>query len=256
MSSLVWVGFVAFFVVALVVGVRLLSLARRTREMPELLMGIGVLGIGPVGFGFMVGAQFTADRSLELQSVLQAIGMFAVALGALAKYTFNWRVYHPNSKLAGAVVLCAGSFLFVSTLHVGFVSGFAPSTELTPEALTRSALQIGCLLWGSMESLRYWTKMRRRLQLGLADPVVTNRFLMWAIGAGAAGMGTAVGTVAQLVTGKTSMSVGWVMASSSAHGLVAAIAIALAFIPPTAYRQWIQRRSLARSAAMAAQTAD
>jgi hypothetical protein len=58
LGGLIWVGFVAFFVVALTVGVRVLLLARRTRELPELLMGIGVLGIGPVGFGLMVVAGF------------------------------------------------------------------------------------------------------------------------------------------------------------------------------------------------------
>ncbi|MFK7894917.1 MAG: hypothetical protein AB8G23_03725 [Myxococcota bacterium] len=32
-------------------------------------------------------------------------------------------------------------------------------------------------LWGFCEALRYYAQMRRRLTLGLADPVVANRFL-------------------------------------------------------------------------------
>ena len=43
--QLVWIGFAAFFVVSLGVGARLLALARRTRQAPELLIGLAVLGI-------------------------------------------------------------------------------------------------------------------------------------------------------------------------------------------------------------------
>ena len=35
--------------------------------------------------------------------------------------------------------------------------------------------------WGGFEALRYFFLLRRRQALGLADPVVTNRFLLWAI---------------------------------------------------------------------------
>ena len=55
MALLVWVGFGAFFCVSLVVGFRLLALSRRTGELPELLIGIGVLGIGPIGFSGIEG---------------------------------------------------------------------------------------------------------------------------------------------------------------------------------------------------------
>jgi hypothetical protein len=241
-SSLIWIGFVAFFVVALAVGVRLLVLARRTRELPELLMGIGVLGIGPVGFGFMVAAQQVGPEQ-TLGAALLGVGTFAVAAGAIAKYVFNWRVYHPDSGVARTVVLVAGLLLLGSAVYSGLESGFTRELPSSPRSLMRSALQIGCLLWGSVESLLYFAKMRRRMALGLADPVVTNRFLMWAIGAGAAGIGSLVGTVAMLVTGQTTMAVGWVMASSSMHGLVAAIAIGLAFIPPARYLSWIRGRA-------------
>jgi hypothetical protein len=242
MNPLIWVGFSAFFIVALAVGIRLLVLAARTRELPELLMGIGVLGIGPVGFGLLVGASVAAASPL-LQQFLLWIGTLAVASGVLAKYVFNWRVYHPQSAIARFVVIAAGVALFGSSFYSGITGGLVPQSTIAPLALLRNSLQIGCLLWGAAESLRYWSKMRLRLRLGLADPVVTNRFLMWAIGAFAAGFGTAVGTAAQVVTGKNTFEVGWVMASSSLHGLVAAVAIGLAFIPPASYRRWVRTRS-------------
>ena len=93
--------------------------------------------------------------------------------------------------------------------------------------------------WGSFESLRYWTRMKRRARLGLADPVVTNRFFLWGLAAGAAGAGSALGVGVSLVTGLSHMEIPWVIASSSAHGFVAAVAISLAFVPPPAYLRWV-----------------
>jgi hypothetical protein len=241
LGSLVWVGFVAFFIVALVVGIRVLLLARRTRELPELLMGIGVLGIGPVGFGLMVVAQQMGATFAS--TVVLALALFAVSCGAFAKFVFNWRVYHPHGKVARAVALLCGAGLFGTFIWAGVTNGFAAQDPLSPDSLLRSFLQIGCLLWGAGESFAYWMKMRRRVKIGLADPVVSNRFLMWAIGAFAAGWGTAVGTVAQIVTGAASTELGWAMVSSSMHGLVAAIAIALAFIPPGFYVRYIRGRA-------------
>lgn len=241
MGSLVWIGFVAFFIVALVVGVRVLLLARRTHELPELLMGIGVLGIGPVGFGLLVGAQ-QVPNDLARVSLLGISGV-AVCAGVFAKFVFNWRVYHPESAGVRLFVYAAGLALAGAFLWSGIADRFATDRALTPPSLARSVLQVSCLLWGAGESFRYWTKMRRRVRLGLADPVVSNRFVMWAIGAFAAGFGTAVGTVAQIATGVPATDQGWVMVSSSMHGLVAAVAIALAFVPPGFYVRYIRARA-------------
>jgi hypothetical protein len=82
--------------------------------------------------------------------------------------------------------------------------------------------------------------MRRRQKLGLADPVVVNRFLMWGAGAGFAGAGTGIGVAAEIVTGVPTLQIPWVVSTSSAFGFVAAIAIYLAFIPPARYVQFIR----------------
>ena len=77
--------------------------------------------------------------------------------------------------------------------------------------------------------------MRKRLALGLTDAVTTHRFLLWGIAAGAAGLGTAVGLAAVALHGLEATLYPWVLASSSAHGTLAAVAMGLAFFPPRAY---------------------
>ena len=45
-------------------------------------------------------------------------------------------------------------------------------------------LKIPCLVWGALESLRYWRVTQRRVALGLADPLVSASFLAWGISLG------------------------------------------------------------------------
>ncbi|MGH0037621.1 MAG: hypothetical protein ACQGVK_21535 [Myxococcota bacterium] len=243
MSSLVWIGFLAFFVVSLVVGVRLLLLWSRTRELPELLIGIGVLGIGPVGFGAMMAASVVEGSSPGAAAALYLAASLTVSVGVFCKCLFNWRVYHLQSRVCAAITGAVGLFLAGVLVHRLLGPGFRPVSPPDGLGLAQSATQVGCLLWGAGEALRYWLMMRRRARLGLADPVVTNRFLMWGVGAGAAGLGSAVGTVWSLVSGVATLETPWVVASSSAHGFVAAVALSLAFVPPAAYRRWLERRA-------------
>jgi hypothetical protein len=243
---LIWIGFLAFFVVGLVVGVRLLWLGLRGARLPELCIGAGVLGIGPVGFGILVLAQRLADTHPTLQVVLFHLSLAAVATGVSCKLIFNWRVYHPESRWLGWVVAVAGALLALA-LAGSIASGRSYSYELDWSFFTRMPLQVGALLWGSAEALRYWGQMRRRVRLGLADPVVCNRFLLWGIGAGAAGVGSLIGVVAQIAHGQPNQQIPWVLASSSLHGLVAAVALWLAFVPPAAYTRWVERREAARA---------
>jgi hypothetical protein len=239
MNPLNLIGFLAFFVVALVVGLRLLLLWRRTRQLPELLMGIGVLGIGPVGFGaMMVGVVSTSNPPVA--NAGYAAGTLAVAIGVLAKCTFNWLVYRRESVLAKLVTCSVGALLFAVILTHAVDGQWAPTTALAWDSLSRSLTQVGCLLWGSAESLYYWTRLRRRSKLGLADSVIVNRFLMWGLGAGFAGIGTAIGVAAEAATGIPTLQIPWVVTSSSAFGFAAAVSIYLAFVPPERYVRYIR----------------
>jgi len=249
LESFVWVGFAAFFVASLTAGLRLVMLSRRTRRLPELLIGIGVLGIGPVGFGLTTIAQLNRADNPELSRWILALALLAICMGAFAKYVFNWQVYHPRQRPVRWIVWTAGLLLASCYATEFFTSGFRIQDFESPSNLGRSALLIGCLLWGSAEAFVYWRKMRRRLRLGLADPIVTNRFFLWGLGAGAAGLGSTIGTIAQLVTGLPPLETPLVTLSSSLHGLTAAVAMWLAFMPNQAYLRFIEARARRRAGA-------
>lgn len=249
LESFVGIGFLAFAVASSVVGVRLLLLWRRTRELPELLIGLGVLGIGPVGFGFLTVGELCVAGAPGLARVLIGTGLAAMSVGSGAKYVFNWRVYHPQSGLLRAFVGAACALLAVCLVWEWQATGFRTLVRPGPSYFLRISLQVGCLLWGSCEALNYWGRMRRRLRLGLADPVVANRFFLWGFGAGAAGVGSAVGGLVQWWTDLPPVELPWVMLSSSLHGLAAAVAMWLAFVPNAWYTRMIRARAERRAAA-------
>jgi hypothetical protein len=143
----------------------------------------------------------------------------------------------------------SGALLLLCFAGVGIQTGFASINTVDAPYLGRTLITIACLFWGSVEALRYWRLMSRRTRLGLADPVVTNRFLLWGLGAGAAGVGTTVGIVAQWWTGLPPLEIPLVMLSSSLHGSVAAVAMWFAFLPPAAYLRRLTERSARQSTA-------
>jgi hypothetical protein len=249
MGALVWLGFLAFFFASLTVGIRLILLWTRTRELPELLIGLGVLGIGPVGFGCQrVGQVILNNARAEspeagfptAASWLIIIGGATAVLGVACKLVFNGRVYHADSSWVQRGVI-AGVVSVFALLAYRIATGDTPAAGTTLLGNVQSFAQIGVLLWGSAEALVYWRRMKRRSLIGLADPAVTNRFLLWGIGAGAAGLGSLIGTITALVVGQGSAEIPWVVMSSSLHGLVAAIALSLAFVPPAGYLRWVRR---------------
>jgi hypothetical protein len=87
----------------------------------------------------------------------------------------------------------------------------------------------------SLESLRYYGQMRRRRALGLADPVVTNRFLVWGAGEAVASLLVLGLFVATALDTETTISHPLVRVLMTLAGLVNALVWWLSFMPPKAY---------------------
>jgi len=228
-------GFLVFLVVGTWVGLRLLFVWRRTRGVPELLIAIGILGIGSLGLGASTIGSLLAETGLPGQAPFWFAGLLGSSLGAGSQYLFSWLVYRPESRYARA-----GALAGLLALGLCLVAGIAlyqgaGAAETLATALPRSALLATCLLWAGVEALVYWRMMCRRMALGLADPVLCNRFLLWGVAACSASLGSWIGVVGQLVLGNEIQTHPGLLLCSSMHGLVAAIAMWLAFVPPAWY---------------------
>jgi hypothetical protein len=224
---------------SLVVGIRLLLLWRRTRRLPELMIACGILGIGPLSFIFIMVGTSSLEALPGLATVCLAGAVLSTSGGAFAAAVFNWRVFHPDSRTLRRLLIVLAFAFAGAFLWEAIATGFMDYTGLR----MYSVLSTGVLLWGAAESLRYFAMMRRRGKLGLADPLVTNRFLLWGLGIGAAGVGSAISVAAQVFTGQHMLEVPWVMVSNSLHGLTAAVLMWVAFIPPGFYQRFVESRS-------------
>lgn len=229
-------GLAAFLVSSLAVGLHLLALARRTRAFPELAMGSGFVVGGFLGYVPETLALATGWVPLHWQPWVLLEAEAAIAFSALAMALFTWRVFRPRAPwapplVAGvAVLLAAGVLAFPAP-----VSRAATPAELQL-ALATALLRCACFAWASLESLRYYRAMQRRARLGLADPVLAQRFGLWSAGAGAAALLASTPFLSRGLFGTSADTPPW-MVTESALGLLAAAALWLAFFPPQTYRR-------------------
>jgi hypothetical protein len=229
--------FVVTLLARFVVGARLLLLARRTRELPELAMAIAFLAGGVVGslLGFVAMMNYVPTDYVVAVGVVSSAG---VQLSTLAIVFFNWRVFRPQARWAASFFAITCAIAIVAVLGrlvdtpeaprgpIGFWSGMA-SVLLT-------------YTWTTYEALRYYGLLRRRLHLGLADPAVAHRILLWGIAAGCT-TGTSLVTLGIRVAGLQTFPPA-VQLAMYALGFAAATAIWLAFFPPAIYQRRFQQR--------------
>lgn len=235
-----------FVITCSVVGGRLLWLAWKTRELPELCIGAGLLSVVGLGFPLIVASGMGPRAVVELSLPLLAIGLGFVALGTVCLYAFTWRVFRPRNPWAKRIVV--GAALGLVVVVVGSVRAF---TLARPEQLsmdtgldwlvwTRVAI-LGAYLWTGIESYNHYRMARRRLSLGLAEPVVTNRLLLWSLTGGIEVAINAVDLVLQL-RGVNLMVDPRAMAVTAIGGVMASAMMYLTFLPPKAYLGWVRGR--------------
>jgi hypothetical protein len=235
--------------VALGVGGRLLLLAYRTRSLPELSIGICFYASAALGYPLMLASGWAGPRVADVNVWLLGAGCLAVSCGMVFLYVFTWKVFRPRAGWAAVGV--GGATLVFLTQAIGTVAAVAMAgPDASPYEVTRhwSAVQILAtglgLAWTGAESLHYHRVLRRRLALGLADPVVTNRFLLWGVfGLATTGI-IAVNAVIHF-GGSASLEHPASQLVTAFGGLAAGAAMYLAFLPPAAYLRFVERRGLA-----------
>jgi hypothetical protein len=99
-------------------------------------------------------------------------------------------------------------------------------------------------LWCALEALVYRRQLVRRLEFGLADPVVVNRFLVW--GAGSAGTVILVAMIAGMMFRDPMMGANLPLklAIVTGLGLMNAVTWGLTFAPPEWYLAFVRRRAV------------
>ena len=245
-------------VLSLVIGIRLLRVGARSKG-PERWLGVYFLAASLLGTIFSsVLYMGWADPTLEVPATwrppLQALHITAHSAGLFGIWVFTWRTFRPNSTWVRGVVIGVAATLVLSFVLIGIDDGFAVHIVPGPVYWFSLAVRVAGVAWMSAESFRYGALLRRRLRLGLADPLVTNRFLLWGIWAATVTLlnlsdplarvwyCAVAGTTTELVPEVARHMIVIVVAVTSALGIVAAGCLFLTFFPTAAYRRWVLSR--------------
>jgi len=241
-ESIAAVGGGAFVLVSLVLGVRLLMLAARTHEIPEFACGLGLLLMGAVGYPLVAITQQVSGLPTALRVGLLIVQMLCHVVGNTALCIFTLRVFRPDAAwargLTAAVLLAVVTSIAIQMASPGLAAFVENGRGIWR---LHGGIAIVPLLWTGFESLRYRGLLQRRRKLGLADPVIVNRFQLWAVGMLLAASVTVVSISLEL-QGQTMVDVPIGGLAIGVLGTLCSGAMWLAFMPPATYTRWLAAR--------------
>jgi hypothetical protein len=231
-----------FVLASLVVGGRLLLLGARTRSLPELAIGGGLFLSGGLGYTLQSVAQIATGLPDDARiAFFLGHGLCnVVGLGGLALFTAN--VFRAGSPVARAAALCVPAGLAIA---MGVQVAGPGVMEFLATAkgpwVANTWIGLAVLLWSGCEALWHHRLLARRIALGLADPVATNRMFLWGFAMCTAASISAMSLTAEAL-GHRVLGTALGAALVGLPGLVCASALALAFWPPAGYLGWVEGR--------------
>ena len=241
-------GTVVFALGSLFVAARLLWLGRKTGQRPERFLGLGIGG-SVLGYGLMVvsmalNGDDMLTPSTPVAAAFSAVGQVIHNLGVTATLLFVLSVFRPTDRWARALFAAMMLALWGGFLWVAVLSGFRFLMIGHPAWLLQYSVIWLYPLWTTVESLRYYAMMRRRRALGLADPLVVNRFFVWGLASLMTGAAIWIASSPFALAGHPELLAQWtpmIRVATAAVGLVTISCYALTFFPPERYAEWLRR---------------
>lgn len=241
-------------------AIRLLGGAVRTRRTPEIWAGLFFLGAA-VGIPLRIYGTSIIESDPALSATLNTVGHIFFAAASISLTIFTWRVFHPESATMRVIALTVAFLIAGSTTHTlgtGLVS-----VENAGSMIFTNFMRLVPIYWACVESIRYWGVMQKRMALGLADPVVTNRFALWAFWTGALSilptLALGLRTLAYIVDAQGIEGVARPEVQAAALMVlrvvllatapIAVISLSLSFFPPARYLEHVRAKAAAADAA-------
>lgn len=231
---------------SLVVSARLLALARRRGQTPELCLGLGILGTAVLGYGTLIaGVVLRGDPSAPATGLtigLTAAGRFLHNAGVSMMLLFVLTVFRSGVTWARVLAGALFALLWVGLVGSELEDGFRTSAPGNAFWWMQYAVIWTYPLWSTIESYRYYGIMRRRRALGLADPIVTNRFWLWGTGSIGTTLSIWIASVPFFLAHDPALLARWspvAQVVTATIGLVTVSVYYLTFYPPEWYRGWV-----------------
>ncbi|HEX9815015.1 MAG TPA: hypothetical protein VGB31_08735 [Myxococcota bacterium] len=224
----------------LIAGYRLLRLNRRTRERPELLLGLyfALSGIYYLGFNIPNLLRFDA-----WPPVVEVAIEWAYILGVFPYLFFTRSVFRSGDAWGGWVVGICSVFLVAGTLMFT-IDGSVDYSLDNPWFIAQWVGYTTPCAWMCWEASIYRRSAQKRARIGLCPPIVANRYLLLALFAGFQVLACLADlSLAHEVGGNQTVSL--ITDTLLGGAEIASIALLwLAFFAPLFYSCWITRRAV------------
>ena len=237
MEEQAYIGELISALVYLYVGARLLRLSSRTGEVPERLLGAMFL---VTGASFLLYDLPIILDSESLWTPLNFAGRIAYLPAPVLLAVFTRRVFHPEGAWARWMAYGSAILLIAAvggSVWSGDLEGFSVGSPWFWAEWTGYTIPYA---WAGVEALAHHRRARRRLRLGLCDPLICNRYLLWGCyGAMQVLVSVAVIPAYSEYEQEGAFSATW-DALISAGEIFSLALILLIFFSPAFYRRWIQ----------------
>lgn len=244
MLGFVSASILLYTITSLFVGTRLLMLARRTRGIPEFVVGMGFLLVGGSGYPLSAISGYGVKTVGEVLFPAYAAGHVVTILGIFCFVLFTWKSFRPQAGWARALVMVTGIGLF--TIGSGCILTFAGSDPSLPSHLAAHGWNTAGypffsvpFAWSAIEAQLAFRASRRREAIGLGDPVVTNRFLLWSLFAFVA-LAMVAGNLFAQLSGQPVFASFVALLATGVGSIITSAALYLAFAPPTRYLDFVR----------------
>jgi hypothetical protein len=235
-----YVGEVISGFVYLFVGVRLYRLSRRTGHLPETLVAASFLlwmlsyAIWDIPYAFvdseeLVPAVYSYGSQIALVS---GTVVFAFFIRAVFRPSARWAIWLVTAIVVGNLAGVAGM------AYSGDWEGTNPLAN--PWYWLEFFGAVAPTIWMGSEGFAQYFKTRRRLKLGLCEPMACNRFLLWGLAGSLWVILEFLVSASDLVYAFTGY---WSEPLGLGIGLFEIIPIAIvwfAFFPPAFYCRWVE----------------
>ena len=248
---------IAYLAVAFGVGGVLYRRGRRAGEWTQWLLGLHLLLSMGVGFLLTCIGTVSAEYQVPLPRWaffwILTLGYCASTAGLTATLHFTRRIFRPGQSWAFAYAFASGAAMWTGWLGY-VVSGdvvFGRFEGFWFWVMTSG--MVATNFWVAVEPCVYYGSLRKRVRLGMIEPLVAERVLLWGIGSVARASMVLAGPLSSRHLATLSeadrLSHGAAtLVMTSLLGLVTAGSYWLAFQPPQAYLRWVEQRANAKRA--------
>lgn len=239
------VSALAFVAVGSTVGVKLLWLAHRTGALPERMVGASMVLLSGVAWPLLLLVSLPNPLPNPVLRAAWCVAALAMSGGWSGVYLFTWHVFRPGPGWARTLALGGIGVLFAA----GF-AGVARGVMIEDLAQLRASSPSGLVLvlaaqavyvWTTIEAIRYRALLKRRIPLGLADPLVADRFGLWAWTC-ALSFSSLVPSVFATVTGADPNTTASRLIVGMC-GILSSTTLYFAFLPPAAYARFVRENA-------------